>query len=345
MIFGGTAAAQSTHTQAAIPESPPDSTNLLAEKKTFDAKSLKESERVRLIFEAVEAGDTEMTDTLANALTYYRHNEQGETALTQAIVQGNADMVRMLTRKAVINLKNQAGETPLTLAIKQGDAEIIALVMQRAKASLKNDQDETPLWLAIENGDLFIAQKLIDKGARVNHLSRGETPIFQAIRTNQLSMLALLIKNGADPSQPNQEEVIPLSLTVQNDQNDLAKVLLRKSHQPVIDANWKNAIGEPLLVQAVKNNNPDMVRLLLENGAQSNETDHLDNTALHMAAKLGYRSVAQVLLENGADTQSRNMLGETPRQLAAGAGHQELLDLFSLRPKGGDSSFVSSYDR
>jgi len=309
------------------------------------ADEITESERVRLIFAAVENGDTRMTDTLANNSVYYRHNDQGETALTQAILQEDVDMVRLLCRKAVINLKNEAGETPLTLAIKQGHTEIIALVMQRAKAALKNDLDETPLWLAIENGDLFIAQKLIDKGARVNHLSKGETPVFQALRTRQLDMLALLIKNDADPSRTNIDQEIPLFWAVRDKQYDMARILLNRSQQPYEDANWKNQIGQPLLTRAVEQNQYDMVKLLIEYGAQVNTTDHLDNTPLHTAAKLGYSPLADLLISSGADPASLNMLGETARDIAAHEGHQDVLNLFSVREKGGKSSFAASYDK
>ena len=308
-------------------------------------KGLSNHERTQLIFEAIENGDINMADTVANAMVYYRHNEEGETALTQAILAQDQKMVRMLTKKAVINLKNQSGETPLTLAVKIGNPEIIALVMHRAKAALKNDHDETPLWLAIQNGDLFIAQKLIDKGARVDHKSKGETPIFQAIRNNQLRMLALLIKNGADPSTPNSDGLIPLGLAVSEGKVNMAKILINRSKQPYEDANWKNTIGEPILVEAVRQESLDIVRLLLGHGAQTNYVDYMDNTALHLAASKGYRAIVSLLLQHGADPASTNMLGETAKQVAKSNGHQSLLDLFSLNENPQEAYFATSYDK
>ncbi len=344
--------AQSGETKPPVTNSATESTDAIEvppvteeEESAVPGKDISFSERTRLIFSAIESGDIDMADTLANSRVYYRHNEEGETALTQAIVNSDVDMVRMLTKRAVINLKNQDGETPLTLAIKQGNTEIIALVMHRAKAALKNDLDETPLWLAIDHGDLFIAQKLIDKGARVDHKSKGETSVFQAVRTDQLNMLALLIKNGANPSLANAEGLIPLQVAVTSQKINMAKILLNRSMQPYEDANWKNAIGEPLLVQAVENNDYEMVRLLLSHGAQTNYADHMDNTPLHMAANLGYKRIASLLLEHGADPASTNMLGETARQMAESKGHQELLDIFSMTGKGTTSSFASSYDQ
>jgi len=315
------------------------------EEPAIPGKDISFSERTRLIFNAIESGDIDMADTLANSRVYYRHNEEGETALTQAIANSDVDMVRMLTKRAVINLKNQEGETPLTLAIKKGNTEIIALVMHRAKAALKNDLDETPLWLAIDHGDLFIAQKLIDKGARVDHKSKGETAIFQSVRTGQLNMLAILIKNGANPSLANEEGLIPLQVAVAEQKINMAKILLNRSRQPYEDANWKNAIGEPLLVQAVENDDYEMVRLLLTHGAQTNYADHMDNTPLHMAAELGYKRIASLLLEHGADPASTNMLGETARQMAESKGHSDLLDIFSMSEKGTASSFAASYEK
>lgn len=307
-------------------------------------KGLSNNERTKLIFNAIENGDIDMADTLANAMVYYRHNEHGETALTQAILARDEKMVRMLTKKAVINLKNKSGETPLTLAVKEGQPEIIALILHRAKASLKNDHDETPLWLAVGNGDLFIAQKLIDKGARVDHQSKGETPVFQAVRSDQLHMLALLIKNGANPSIPNQDGLIPLGLAIAEGKVNMAKILLNKSAQPFEDANWKNTIGEPLLVEAVRQESLDLVRLLLIHGAQTNYADHMDNTPLHLAAAIGNKEIAALLLQHGADPASTNMLGETAREMAKTKGHESLLDLFSQFGDEPTHSFAASYD-
>ncbi len=142
-IIAQTSAEATENNQITQTSAPDDKT------KTTDLSKLTEAELTQKVFDAINAQDSLQLKPLLNALMYYRHNEAGETALTQAIVNNDPIMVRLLVREAVINLKNKAGETPFTLALKQGNQEIIDLVSQRAKTGLKNDKDESPLMLTI----------------------------------------------------------------------------------------------------------------------------------------------------------------------------------------------------
>lgn len=58
----------------------------------------------------------------------------------------------------------------------------------------------------------------------------------------------------------------------------------------------------------------EMVELLLENGADPNERDLMDRTALHKGAR--YPRVVRVLLDAGADPNLRDRFDNTPLHLA-----------------------------
>jgi len=58
----------------------------------------------------------------------------------------------------------------------------------------------------------------------------------------------------------------------------------------------------------------DIAALLIDQGADPNETDHFGNTALHVA--LSYPDMVQLLLESGADVNAKNALGNTPLHLS-----------------------------
>ncbi len=70
----------------------------------------------------------------------------------------------------------------------------------------------------------------------------------------------------------------------------------------------------PALHWAAENGLIDIAALLIEQGADVDETDHFGNTALHLA--LAYADLIQLLLENGADVNAKNAMGNTPLHLA-----------------------------
>ncbi|MEO0340275.1 MAG: ankyrin repeat domain-containing protein [Bacteroidota bacterium] len=292
---------------------------------TIKVKEMTFDERTSYLFDAVDANDQAEAGRLAWTSGFYKHDEDGETALTKAIIQGETEMVKLLSEKAVINLKNQAGETPLTLAIKQKNPTIIDLVCKRGKTALKNDIDQAPLYLAVELGDLFVLQKLIDLGARVDVQSEGKTPLSKAVEKGDIRVVALLLKNGANPSITDQDGILPLSKAVAANNLPVAKILLKKSKQGNTDANWKNAIGEPVVQAAIRMKNPAMVQLLLNYGAQSNASNYFDNSSLHIAAELGEVEIVKMLLSQGVDNSLENMMGETAYDLAKSQNHQQVL--------------------
>lgn len=296
----------------------------IKEREKIDFKKLEEAELTKLVFETVNSGDTNAIKPLLKALQYYRHNEAGETALTQAIANNDAAMVRVLVRDAVINLKNKAGETPLTLALKKGNPEIIKWVSQRAKAALKNDGGEAPIMLALEKDDLYLLQTLINKGADVNTHSAGITPISRATELNNLQIVALLLRNGADPSIANANGEIPLYIAISKGYDVISGVLLHKSKQQDKDANCNNKLGEPLLNRAAFLGNERIMKILLDYGANPTALDNMENTALHIAAEKGYTDLAKIMLEKGAPVDQPNLIGTTPIMAAAQNNHAEL---------------------
>ena len=310
-----------------------DATSVAEEQAALSKMSAAELNKA--IFAAVDSGSVEQLKPMLNALTYYRHNEAGETVLTQAILNEDLEMVRFLVEDAVINLKNKKGETPLTLALTGKNSAIIDLVIRRAKAALKNDAGVAPLMFALEIGDMFLVQRLVNKGADVNRKSNGITPIAKAVELKNPKMLAILIRNGADPSLANDDGDIPLYLAVKENQDVLAGILIHKSEQSEEDANWMNPIGETLINIAAANGSSTTVLSLLENGAAVNGVDMMENTPLHIAAEKGNNELVNLLLSRGADINAPNIMGTTPVMAAARNGHQQIAGM--LAENGADT--------
>ena len=80
---------------------------------------------------------------------------------------------------------------------------------------------------------------------------------------------------------------------------------------------------------------PAAVRLLLENGAEVNATDDIENfTALMYAATEGLSPVVDILLEYGADPSMKDVDGDTAGNFAGNRGFKALADkLHTLETK------------
>ncbi|XP_051854782.1 2-5A-dependent ribonuclease [Antechinus flavipes] len=84
----------------------------------------------------------------------------------------------------------------------------------------------------------------------------------------------------------------------------------------------------PPLIQAVKEGDFELVKQLLEKGADVNIKMEGGWTPLHNAAKEGNKDIVELLLEKGADLHIRKENGATPFIVAAIVGDVELLELF-----------------
>jgi ankyrin repeat protein len=70
----------------------------------------------------------------------------------------------------------------------------------------------------------------------------------------------------------------------------------------------------PALHWASENGLVDIAALLIQQGADPNDTDHFGNTALHLA--LRYPEMVRLLLESGSKVNAKNAMGNTPLHLA-----------------------------
>ena len=69
----------------------------------------------------------------------------------------------------------------------------------------------------------------------------------------------------------------------------------------------------------------EVLKVLLEAGADPNTADGNGNCPLHWAATRGFKSTAQLLLDSGADIDKTDKRGQTPLYWAARIGHTDVV--------------------
>jgi ankyrin repeat protein len=96
----------------------------------------------------------------------------------------------------------------------------------------------------------------------------------------------------------------------------------------------ENATSATPLFTAIANNNPQMVQMLLDHGADVNQVNEKGSYPMHEVAsgngfvgdsKYRANEMIQSLIEHGADVNQKNAKGQTPIMLACKAGRTETL--------------------
>lgn len=247
----------------------------------------------------------------------------------------NKNMVELLLKKGAkksINIPTNDGFTPLHLACtcNRGDnSDIIELLLNNGAQDSVNivttgKTDYTPLSLVCEMRSISKNQKVSNLllkycsketiNKRHEH-SNGQTPLLIALQNYNLDMVEILLKNADAQDSINIADdynQTPLSFAIANLGNggyyqgedlvrlsDITKLLLQHSTKETINKQ-NNENGWTALIYACRNDDLNMVKLLLEKGAKDSincETDHQMTAILFAHCNL---DITKLLLENGA---------------------------------------------
>lgn len=129
-----------------------------------------------------------------------------------------------------------------------------------------------------------------------------------------------------------------LSAAARYDQHELVKMLLDAgADHRAVDKN-----GNTALHHAVRQRNTTTANILLSAGANPNVRNDLERTPLIEAAHQGQIPTARLLLDHGADLETFDLLLETPFLAAAKRGHWHLVRF--LLARGADSQVTDSFN-
>ena len=104
------------------------------------------------------------------------------------------------------------------------------------------------------------------------------------------------------------------------------------------DLNVVNADGKTPLMIAASKRSEEILRMLLENGAEIDKrndrnSDRYKWTALMYAVNIGYSKGVKILIENGADVNKKDNDGWTALMLAASSNDKEMVKHLVAHPK------------
>lgn len=118
-----------------------------------------------------------------------------------------------------------------------------------------------------------------------------------------------------------------------NNQKAIVQTFLKKGG---INLDKRDALGNTPLFYASQKGARDIVKLLVENGADVNLANNHSSTPLHIVSQSGNKEIVAVLLENGADINGTDKEGKTPLIYSLADGRTEFTKF--LLSKGADKN-------
>ena len=183
------------------------------------------------------------------------------------------------------------------------------------------DEPAVSLYLAIQRGDIEQVERHIYWKSDLNAaFPNGRYPIHDAADKGRMIIVKLLLENQVELEKRDRAGRTPLELAILAGRTQLAEVLIK--------AGAKHE-ATPLLLLAARHDSEDrdIVRFLVELGADLDSKDTTGDTPLIIATRRGNHRLVHHLVENGANVNTRNSKGESPLDVASTVGALQIEQL------------------
>jgi hypothetical protein len=217
---------------------------------------------------------------------------------TEDSLTGDVAQIRTLLRSCEESPSEESIQQLLTTAAKSSNLETMTFLLDQFPGI---PPSEEVVRGAINSGTIEVVKALlVREPSLVNmHFDRRGTPLIVACMGQQrVEFLQFLLEAGADPNQDPDGATFPLVLVAAL-YTDPAVIDLLLQHGAHLE-------DSEALAAAARRGNETMVLRLLERGAnptadRSSIRSRFNDSPLNMAVKFGHPEVVKILLQHGAD--------------------------------------------
>ncbi len=149
----------------------------------------------------------------------------------------------------------------------------------------------------------------------------------QAIDRENIPAIQAALARGESANAVDESGETPLMFASKNGQTRIVRLLLlyAQADPNVPSQSWQTP-GETALMLACQHNHADIVSLLLDAGADIEQTDNTGKTALMVASEGGHLEIVRQLLGARAKVDAQTQAGATALMLASRAGHVNVVE-------------------
>lgn len=242
------------------------------------------------------------------------------TPLMMAAALGSAgDVAREIQCPSSLHHRDRSNRTPWLLSLTAGSLDK-ARLLHAAGANLREvgQCSQTGLAMAAERGGVDLISWLIELGTDVNATDDfGQTALMSASRAGNEAAVKTLLAAGADVHAltSTQDQAIHQASNI---------AIIRLLVEAGADVNLIAGDGGFPLLSAAESGDGHLVKHLVEMGARVDNT-RTGETALHIAAQEDQLDVMRLLLQYGADPNALDVDGSPPLDRAWSIPAMELL--------------------
>ena len=285
-----------------------------------------------------------IAETALSAALSARCHGFNETPMHRAAIEGDAPTAALLLEHgAAPNLKDAKGSTPLLRAVFWGRAAVVDLLINSGRCDLEaaNHAAETPAYLAALRGHSECLRLLLAADTRVtaftphSHLAdtraTAEAKAKAAAEAEAAGGTAAGGTAAGETAGPKARGSVAGAVAGAGAAS--CDVCPRPGAMPSACAASRRVYhdGYTPLHAAVISRSLECVRLLLAMGFDPSAQNKYQQSALHIAARLGAPAeLVKVLLAHGCDVGLRDERGQTAHAVAKTKGFEHLLVLLHL---------------
>jgi len=256
------------------------------------------------------------------------------TPLHYAATKGSLESVEYLISKgAKVDAKNKSGKIPFDIAVKELNTGLVEFFLKSGLHNLSyEDQYKELLFESVRKANLFVVKTLVEGGADVNVRDSGSDEgweysyplLYKAADSNNLEIVKYLVEKGANIYSKNHWGDTPIYAAASGGYLDIVKYFAEECCAKI---DLRTNYGGTLLGGACHSGHTDVVRYLMAKGASVGPEE------LNRAVWKNRVDVVKLLVENGADYNSKGGSDYTPMEYAARKSHLEILNYFMENEK------------
>jgi ankyrin repeat protein len=234
-------------------------------------------------------------------------NAQSRNELKQIIKTEDTVKLKTLINKGFDLNSNYNNSTSfLNRAILENKFNLTRFILNQENVQLQRVQKDkfTTLHYLVSKGWYSLAQKLIEAGVDPNTLGYNKSHILRTVLFNYQW------EDNSDSTSLN-----------------FIKYLYSKGIKPDLSISCCSKKTTLLILSVIWSDNPTVEYLISQDKTSIDSTDHKNKSALHWAVQKKAPDLVKLLIENGASPDLKDRKGRTPLDYAIKQSNKEIIEI------------------